>query len=1195
MAAAPRVGMQDPETRVEIEGAISAHHTEDAIAGAAAQELFQGESSGRNFSVIFYVPAAKYKLEAGFAEIFWNDEGRRVFDAAVNGTPWLQQLDILKEAKAKNRAVIKTLDVDARDGSVRVDFHTVADRAKFSYLKLEGAPLREPILVRGGSLAVTGAPFSKTRKEILPKTPPDFEATIVAQDPEIAFPTVIAAAPARDGRPELLFVAEDMYNAIPNVENEKPDLDRILRLEIDPATGRAARITEFSRGFGSIQGLCYIHDTLFVAAAPEVTALRDADGDGVAEERETILTDCGPAPGIFGLRHHIPSGLQYGIDGKLILSIGDHGCRARNRFGAQVDLEGGGSLRFAPDGRDLEIFTSGLRNTLHHCENEIGEWFTRDNTNDGDGWDSRLFHLIPGGNYGYPYLFKKHPDEILQPIGEYGGGSSTGTIVYQEMAFPPRYRGRLFACDWARREIYAIQPEPSEATYKPNVELFMSQEEGGAHDLRPTDLAVDGRGDLIIADWSRDGWGQSERIGRILRIHAKGSARAPEPVINDLAGAVEALKDARRSVRDRATQWLRISNDNNTDAALAALAENKEKNTTAAPRIHALWILTNRRAPAIVRTLSNLLHEPSDPVAAQAARALGDLRDGRALEPLVALLNIQNVQRPFARREAAIAIGKIANSWVPALANAADETDPTVAFCKVQAIRRIGKFEPLAAALASANARESAAARRALADIYDPRVVRMIADAIHDPRCVASRAELIQLIGRVALLAAPWNGVEWWGTQPRTPRSKIYKWEGTELAVKEIAEALASTDSMLQNAAIAAAEESPAQDLAAPLAALMRRSTEPNQLRIIKILRAMCSGVDAIVPFGNDEKAAIRAAVAEVLAGLEGEGVGTVLLSLSKDSDENVARRALESLRATAYPDAAAPVLAIYQNAKDDKIRAAAAWALERQIDAKAPAEFEKIGGEMLADPNVREQGINILKKIGTRASLAGLIKIAAGESPAGRSLRDAALQACARIAGSGAPAGGGDEAALDRWFAWAAREIPNFNEPPRAAGGDARKRFVKLTMVALERKGNIEKGRAIFMDPAGAKCSACHVVGNEGTRVGPDLSDVGLKYSKTFIIESILEPGRVIHSGYEATVVEIDGESPVSGTVISENSELLEIVAGPGATRKIPKKSIRSRSIQPLSPMPAGLADALDENAFADLVEYLANCKINK
>ena len=41
----------------------------------------------------------------------------------------------------------------------------------------------------------------------------------------------------------------------------------------------------------------------------------------------------------------------------------------------------------------------------------------------GLGWDVRLSHIVPTGNYGYPSLFMNFADEIVPALAEYGAGA----------------------------------------------------------------------------------------------------------------------------------------------------------------------------------------------------------------------------------------------------------------------------------------------------------------------------------------------------------------------------------------------------------------------------------------------------------------------------------------------------------------------------------------------------------------------------------------------------------------------------------------------------------------------------------------------------------------------------------------------------------------------------------------------------
>src|SRR5947208_926948 len=65
--------------------------------------------------------------------------------------------------------------------------------------------------------------------------------------------------------------------------------------------------------------------------------------------------------------------------------------------------------------------------------------FTRDNTNDGGGWNSRLSLMQRDAAYGYPSLFTNFGDEIIPCIADYGGGGATGSMYIHEPNFPGNY------------------------------------------------------------------------------------------------------------------------------------------------------------------------------------------------------------------------------------------------------------------------------------------------------------------------------------------------------------------------------------------------------------------------------------------------------------------------------------------------------------------------------------------------------------------------------------------------------------------------------------------------------------------------------------------------------------------------------------------------------------------------------------
>jgi glucose/arabinose dehydrogenase len=62
------------------------------------------------------------------------------------------------------------------------------------------------------------------------------------------------------------------------------------------------------------------------------------------------------------------------------------------------------------DGTQLEIFSTGTRNHLSVLLDGEDNVFTRDNTDDGNGWWSRVTHHVEGGYYGYPYDYQSAPN-----------------------------------------------------------------------------------------------------------------------------------------------------------------------------------------------------------------------------------------------------------------------------------------------------------------------------------------------------------------------------------------------------------------------------------------------------------------------------------------------------------------------------------------------------------------------------------------------------------------------------------------------------------------------------------------------------------------------------------------------------------------------------------------------------------------
>jgi len=215
------------------------------------------------------------------------------------------------------------------------------------------------------------------------KVPPGFTATLFACDPLVEYPSAIAAGP----RAGAIFVAIDYVSGL-GAEIVRRDEVRLVE-DVD-GDGYADRAPVFASGFNSIQGLAFHDGTLFVMHAPFLSAVRDGDGDGVAEDRRDLLAGLGLPPEKNPSRLHCANGVVVGHDGWLYLALGDHGCDVARAEGDRLVYRGGGILRCRPDGRDLHVFATGLRNIYDVALDEELNVFVRDNENDGGDYKIRV-------------------------------------------------------------------------------------------------------------------------------------------------------------------------------------------------------------------------------------------------------------------------------------------------------------------------------------------------------------------------------------------------------------------------------------------------------------------------------------------------------------------------------------------------------------------------------------------------------------------------------------------------------------------------------------------------------------------------------------------------------------------------------------------------------------------------------------
>jgi putative membrane-bound dehydrogenase-like protein len=687
------------------------------------------------------------------------------------------------------------------------------------------------------------------RADGLPKVPDGFQIRLVAAVPAVQYPCQVATAP--DGA---LFVAEDPMDQVGPAD--KPG-DRIL---VFPKGARGEDPVVFADKLNAVFGMIWHDGSLFVMNMPNLTVLRDTDGDGKADQRKELFTDLGvPAgqPNMFN--DHIVSGLQIGIDGYLYISVGDKGVpMAHGPDGRTAQIRGGGILRCRLDGKGLEVFSTGTRNHLEPNLDAADNLFTYDNTDDGLGWWTRVTHHIDGGYYGYPWDYHTRKDRMLDRMAEYGGGSPCGGVFYREDAWPEKYQGRGFWAEWGQRKVRAFKFKPKGATFEVDDVIDFIQPDK-VSDFRPLDLALsyDGK-TMYVADWGYGGWNnKSEKLGRVYAVEYTGEIQPGRPRGKDTDSIEEQIKQLDHpSYNERVrAQWVLIKIGPEVVPPVTRALANPE--TSALAKRHLVWILNNNNIYPVRKVgpvdfvdqgvtvrkigpvdfvdqstglpvLIQLLESPTADVRAQALRALGLRKRSESYEPIRGRLKDAD---PTVRLQAVIALDRVANfeDVIPLVA----DSDPYIAYSARKAIR--GALATLAewiaaealhddfrlyvvprtktklatnltSALKSANPKVRTGVLLALEMTYDPVATEAMATFATDPaRDPSERARALFLLAQGHRKPIPWD-LKWWGTQPANtkPPAKTIDWAGTPLVLKTVRDLLSDSAEPVRLAAIKA-------------------------------------------------------------------------------------------------------------------------------------------------------------------------------------------------------------------------------------------------------------------------------------------------------------------------------------------------------------------------------------------------------
>ncbi|MEZ6014445.1 MAG: c-type cytochrome [Planctomycetota bacterium] len=419
---------------------------------------------------------------------------------------------------------------------------------------------------------------------------------------------------------------------------------RITPAAIDTA-GATTRVERVDVGVSGAQGMCWAFDSLYVNVNGQgLWRIRDTDGDDQLDSAENLIP-------LGNGGEHGPHAVMKTQDGQgLYFIAGNHteappfqGSRAPSNWREDLLLPrlwdarghargilapGGWIARCDPDGKNIEIVSSGYRNQYDIAVDANGEMFTYDADMEWDiglPWyrPTRVCHVTSGSEFGWRSGTGKWPayyEDSLPPVLDIGPGSPTGITFGTGAKFPARYQRALFILDWTFGTIYALHLEPKGSSFVATKEDFV-----WSKPLAVTDTVIGDDGAMYFAVGGR---GSASALYRI--VYRGQEATVPVGPL-EADGAAEA-----RALRHQLEAFHGHEDPTALDAAWPHLAST-DRFVRFAARIAvenqpvATWrarALAERRPQAAVAALTALARQgaPEDLASIVAALGRNDLR-----------------------------------------------------------------------------------------------------------------------------------------------------------------------------------------------------------------------------------------------------------------------------------------------------------------------------------------------------------------------------------------------------------------------------------------------------------------------------------------------------------------------------------------------------------------------------------------
>lgn len=162
---------------------------------------------------------------------------------------------------------------------------------------------------------------------------------------------------------------------------------------------------------------------------------------------------------------------------------------------------------------------------------------------------------------------------------------------------------------------------------------------------------------------------------------------------------------------------------------------------------------------------------------------------------------------------------------------------------------------------------------------------------------------------------------------------------------------------------------------------------------------------------------------------------------------------------------------------------------------------------------------------------------------------------------------------------------LPQGEKGERKLGSNPRPRSI------LALKGDAIRGETLFWSKS-LNCGSCHKIGERGTTIGPELTNIGKLRTRNDLLESILEPSRRIEPKFAAYTARLNDGRSITGMLVKRDEK--EVVLRDALDKTIALAAADVEVVRParLSLMPEGQLANFTTQEAADLLEYLASKK---